>query len=182
MYGEATTITGGKAIRYNNVLTVEFKKGNINAQHPLSSNKDEYMLIKAKVTKNHCVPTRNPYVSTEYIVKYGQGTDTLIEVIEEAINQEVVVKAGAWIREYKDGIIEKNNERILPDGTKAAWNGMAKFTEYVVSNPDYYEYLKARISGELSIEKLSEEEIEAIQQQELEDTKELEAMIDESTE
>ena len=36
---------------------------------------------------------------------------------------------------------------------------MAKFTEYVVSNPDYYEYLKARISGELSIEKLSEEEI-----------------------
>lgn len=185
MYGEATTITGGKAIRYNNVLTVEFKKGNINAQHPLSNNKDEYMLIKAKVTKNHCVPTRNPYVSTEYIVKYGQGTDTLIEVIEEAINQGVVVKAGAWIREYEPGKEPvKGNERILEDGTKAAWNGMAKFVEYVNTHPEYYEYLKSRVdAANIKAESLSEEEIEEIKEQETYEAQEaekLEAMLDES--
>lgn len=186
MYGEATTITGGKAIRYNNVLTVEFKKANINAQHPLSNNKDEYMLIRAKVTKNHCVPTKNPYVTCEYIVKYGKGTDTLIEVIEEAINQEVVIKSGAWIREYEPGKPqEKGNEKTLPDGTKAAWNGMAKFTEYVTNNNDYYEYLKDRISGNIKSESLSDKEIEELKQNEAneaQEIEELEAMLDDTME
>ena len=184
MYGEATTITGGKAIRYNNVLTVEFKKGNISASHPLHSCRENYMLIKAKVTKNHCVPTRNPYVECEYIVKYGVGTDIITEVIEEAINKGIVSKVGAWIREYKQGMpAEKGNERTLPDGSTAAWNGMAKFTEYVVANPDYFEYLKARVIDDgMEIENLSEEEIAELKNQESEELQELNAMLDSSME
>ena len=182
-YGEATTITGGKAIRYNNVLTVEFKKGNINASHPLHSARDQYMLIKAKVTKNHCVPTRNPYVACEYIVKYGMGTDIITEVIEEAISKGIVSKTGAWIRDYEPGKpAEKGNERTLADGTTAAWNGLAKFTEYVLANPDYFEDLKQRVVDDgMEVESLSEEEIKEIEAQQLiekNDIAALESMLD----
>lgn len=123
MYGDNKAITGGLAIRYNNVLTLELRKGSINAQHPLHACKDQYMLIKTKVTKNHCMTTRNPYVTVEYAVKLGQGTDNTLEIIDLAIENGVVIKTGAWIREYEIGKPhEKGNERVLPDGTKAAWN------------------------------------------------------------
>lgn len=172
MYGDNKSITGGLAIRYNNVLTVEYRKCTITSAHPLYSVKDDYMLIKAKITKNHCVTTRNPYTTTEYIVKLGDGTDVTSEIFDEAFNQEILHKSGAWIREYNaEGPQAKGNERTLPDGTLAQWNGMAKFTEYVNNNPDYFKYLEDRVSGSILVDNLSEEEIQeikAIEQQEQE--------------
>ena len=181
-YMGGQVITGGKSIRYNNVLTVEFRKGTISSGHPLYAVKDEYMLIKAKVTKNHCKTTTNPYVTIEYTVKLGEGTDTTGEIVEEAFEQGIVTKAGAWIREYEEGKPqEKGNERILPDGTKAAWNGMAKFTEYINNNPEYFDYLKSKVEGNVSVQELAEEEIKALEEQNLEETefiKEVEEQLD----
>lgn len=140
------------------------------------------MLIKAKVTKNHCKTTTNPYVTIEYTVKLGEGTDTTGEIVEEAFEQGIVTKAGAWIREYEEGKPqEKGNERILPDGTKAAWNGMAKFTEYINNNPEYFDYLKSKVEGNVSVQELAEEEIKALEEQNLEETefiKEVEEQLD----
>lgn len=179
MHGVPTTISGGLAIRYNNVLTVEYRKGNINAAHPLYSVRDDYMLVKAKVTKNHCDPTRNPFVATEYLVKYGEGTDVTSEILEEVFNNNILVKAGAWIREYNEsGPQDKGNERILPDGTKASWQGMAKFTEYINNNPDYFEYLKDKVVNNIVADALTEEEINEIKEQELLENKEIEELID----
>ena len=169
-YMGGQTITGGKAIRYNNVLTVEFRKAAITSGHPLYSVKDDYMLIKAKVTKNHCKTTTNPYVTIEYTVKLGEGTDTTGEIVEEAFNQKILEKAGAWIREYEEGKPhEKGNERILSDGTKASWNGMAKFTEYLNNNPDYFNYLKTKVENNVLV-KLEAEEAEALESLENLDT------------
>lgn len=162
-------ITGGLAIRYNNVLTVEFSKGYIDSSNPLHKLKDQYMLINAKVTKNHCKTLVNPYKELSYTVRLGVGTDITGEVIEEAIRQEIVIKSGAWIKEYNDGIIEKGNERTLEDGTKCSWNGMAKFNEFIDNNPEYFEYLKERVSGDIKIKDLSDEEIEEIKNEEKSD-------------
>ena len=176
------TITGGKSIRYNNVLTVEFRKASIPAGHPLHSVKDDYMLIKAKITKNHCKTTTNPYVTIEYTVRLGQGTDITGEVVDEAFNQGILERAGAWIREYEEGKPqEKGNEKILSDGTKAAWNGMAKFTEYVNNNPEYFDYLKSKVKNNVSVEQLDEEEVERLKEQDEEETefiKDVEEQLD----
>lgn len=171
-YMGGLTMSGGRSIRYGNHLTVEFKKASIPASHPLYNVKDDYMLIRAKVLKNHCRTTVNPYVTTEYIVKRGYGTDVTGEIVEEAFNQGILVKAGAWIREYNDGIIEKGNERTLEDGTKASWNGMAKLTEYINNNPYYFDYLKNRVAGNMQVESLSIEEIEKLKEE-----AELEALL-----
>lgn len=183
MYGDNKAITGGMAIQYNNMLTMQLRKASINSTHPLYNVKDQYLAIKAKIIKNHCIPTRNPYVTVEYAVEIGRGIDVTQEILDVVFDAGIVDKTGAWIREYnEDGPQEKGNERILPDGTKAAWNGMAKFVEYVNNNPDYFEYLRAKVEGNFVAESLSSEEIEQLKERESleqQQLQELESMIDE---
>ena len=183
MYGDNKTITGGLAIQYNNMLTMQLRKASILNTHPLYHVKDKYMAIKAKITKNHCIPTKNPYVTIEYAVEIGKGIDVTQEILDVVFSNGIIDKAGAWIREYNaDGPQEKGNERILPDGTKAAWNGMARFVEYVNNNPDYFEYLRERVEGKFVAESLSDEEIAELQEQnnlEQQQLQELEDMIGE---
>jgi hypothetical protein len=183
MYGDNKAITGGMAIQYNNMLTMQLRKASINSTHPLYNVKDQYLAIKAKIIKNHCIPTRNPYVTVEYAVEIGKGIDVTQEILDVVFDAGIVDKAGAWIREYNEnGPQEKGNERILPDGTKAAWNGMAKFVEYVNNNPDYFEYLRAKVEGNFVAESLSSEEIEQLKERESleqQQLQELESMIDE---
>lgn len=167
MYGDNKTITGGMAIQYNNMLTMQLRKASINSTHPLYNVKDQYLAIKAKITKNHCIPTRNPYVTVEYAVEIGRGINVTQEILDVVFDTGIIDKQGAWIREYNEnGPQEKGNERTLPDGTKAAWNGMQKFLDYVNNNPDYFEYLKAKVEGNFEAESLSSEEIEQLQKQE----------------
>ena len=184
MYGDNKAITGGMAIQYNNMLTMQLRKASINSTHPLYNVKDQYLAIKAKIIKNHCIPTRNPYVTVEYAVEIGKGIDVTQEILDVVFDAGIVDKAGAWIREYnEDGPQEKGNERMLPDGTKAAWNGMAKFVEYVNNNPDYFEYLRAKVEGNFVAESLSSEEIEQLKEREnleQQQLQELESMVDEA--
>lgn len=185
--GDGKMIAGGLSIKYHNMLTIELRKGFIDAKHPLHAVKDQYFPVKVNITKNHCVTDRNVYVTTDYVVKIGQGIDATQEIFEVVFDKGIVIKAGAWIREYEPGKEQtKENVRVLPDGSKAAWNGMAKFVEYVNTHPDYYEYLKSKVeSDDIKAESLSEEEIEEIEAQaanETEELKQLEAMIEDSTE
>ena len=184
-YGDSKMIAGGKSIKYHNMLTLELKKGFIDAKHPLHAVKDQYLPVKVNITKNHCVTDRNVYVTTDYVVKIGKGIDTTQEIFEVVFDKGIVVKNGGWIREYEQGKEPvKGNERILEDGTKASWNGMAKFVDYVNTHPEYYEYLRDRVeASDIQAESLSEEEIEAIKEQEkleLEELKQLEEMLEES--
>ena len=43
---------------------------------------------------------------------------------------------------------------------------MQKFLDYVNNNPDYFEYLKAKVEGNFVAESLSSEEIAQLQEQE----------------
>ena len=165
-YMAGQVITGGQAIKYNNVLTIEFSKGFIDSKHPLHNVKDQYLVINAKVTKNHCKTLTNPYKTIDYVVRLGVGTDITGEIVEEAFNQNILVRTGGWIKEYKDNIVGKDNERVLEDGTKCVWNGMNKFNGFLDNNPHYFEYLKERVSGNIQLQNLSQEEIEHIEEEE----------------
>ena len=182
--GDPKGIAGGLSIKYHNVLTLELRRGFIDAKHPLHAVKDQYLPVKVKITKNHCTTDRDVYVTTDYVVKIGQGIDSTQEIFEVVFDKGIVTKVGAWIREYEPGKEKvKGNERTLPDGTKASWCGMAKFVEYVNNTPEYYEYLYSKVKDEdMKAESLSEEEIESLQNQESLELEELSAMIDESIE
>lgn len=154
-------ITGGEQIKYNSYLTVDNSRVNINANNPLYSMKDQYMQFRSKVLKNHMRTTVNPFVQCEYTVKIGEGTDITGEIVEAAIDQDVLTRKGAWIREYD----ENGEERLLSENVKCAWNGMSKLLEFLNNNPDYLEYLKNRVEGNIKSESLSLEEISILREQ-----------------
>ena len=108
-----------------------------------------------------------PYLKTEYFIVYGQGTERSIEIIEVAEKCGILTKKGSWYREYGTEVDKKGEplERILADGTKAAWNGMKNTRAYIMNNPDYFDYLVNKVEnfGKIDVEVLSEEEVEAIE-------------------
>ena len=165
MHGDPLTIAGGRAIRYSSMLTLDIRKRSVQESDPIS--REEGMKIGVTVHKNHCRQDRMPYLKTEYFVVYGQGTERSIEIIELAEKCGILTKKGSWFREYGNEVDSKGNplERILEDGTKAAWNGMKNTRAYILNNPDYYEYLVNKVEnfGKIDVEALSEEEVDAIE-------------------
>lgn len=165
MHGDPLTIAGGRAIRYSSMLTLDIRKRSVQESDPIS--REEGMKIGVTVHKNHCRQDRMPYLKTEYFVVYGQGTERSIEIIELAEKCGILTKKGSWFREYGNEVDSKGNpiERVLEDGTKAAWNGMKNTRAYILNNPDYYEYLVNKVEnfGKIDVEVLSEEEVNAIE-------------------
>ena len=165
MHGDPLTIAGGRAIRYSSMLTLDYRKRSIQDADPIS--REEGMKISVTVHKNHCRQDRMPYLKTEYFIVYGQGTERSIEIIEVAEKCGILTKKGSWYREYGTEVDKKGEplERILADGTKAAWNGMKNTRAYIMNNPDYFDYLVNKVEnfGKIDVEVLSQEEVDAIE-------------------
>lgn len=165
MHGDPLTIAGGRAIRYSSMLTVDIRKRSIQESDPVS--REEGMKIGVTIHKNHCRQDRMPYLKTEYFIVYGQGTERSIEIIELAEKCGILTKKGSWFREYSGETNAKGEpvERILEDGTKAAWNGMKNTRAYILNNPDYFDYLVNKVEnfGIVDVETLSQEEVDAIE-------------------
>lgn len=173
MYGDPLVMTGGKAIAYASLLTLDFRKKSVLDSDPVS--KEDCMKIGVSVKKNHCKVDRMPYLKTDYFVRYGSGIDSSIEIIDVAEKLGILTKKGAWYREYTNETDNKGNpiERILSDGSKAAWNGLKAIRTYISNNQDYYDYLIKAINqiGKVDVEEMSTEEIEKIEQEQQEEMK-----------
>jgi RecA/RadA recombinase len=162
--GPPMVITGGLAIRYGSMLTIELKRTGFDAKHPLYNVREQYMNIVVTVKKNHCCADRNPYVKTGYVAQIGVGTDITGEVLEQAYETGILIKSGAWIREEDP---ETGDARALPDGTLCKWNGATKLQEYLDANPDYFEYIKEKVlSNGIEVQTLTADEIEQIKAEE----------------
>lgn len=140
--GDPLILSGGQAIRYGAMLIVDFRKRSIQEADPIS--REDGIKIGVTVKKNHVVHGRNPYQKTVYYGIYGQGTEKYLEVIDLAINQGVLKKAGAFIR-VPD---ESGEAKLFPDGSKMQWQGTAKFRQYCIDNQDFFKWLKGEVSGE----------------------------------
>lgn len=144
-------LAGGKAIRYGASIICDMRKRSIQESDPIS--REEGVKIAFSVTKNHVVTDRFPYLKTEYYGIFGQGTEIYLEAIDLAINQGILVKSGAFIKlPDADG-----NPIVLEDGTKMQWQGTAKFRQYCIDNPEFFQDLKNKIEGK--VERLSSEEV-----------------------
>lgn len=167
MHGDPMTMTGGLAIRFASMLTLDFRKKSVLDGDPVS--KEECMKIGVSVKKNHCRVDRMPYLRSDFFVRYGIGTERSVEIIELAEKCGILTKKGSWFREYSGEVDAKGNpvERILEDGTKAAWNGMKNARAYIMANPDYFEYLVNKVEnfGTIDVETMSAEEISEIERE-----------------
>lgn len=151
-------VSGGNAILYAAAIILDLRKRSIQDADPIK--KEDGIKIGATVKKNHAVPNRNPYLKTEYYAIFGVGIEQYLETLENAINQSILFKAGAYIKDI-DSIT--GDPKILEDGTKLNWCGKDAFRQFCKDNQEYFAELQARVRGE--VVQLTVEEINDIEQE-----------------
>jgi recombination protein RecA len=146
-------VSGGNAIIFGASLILDFRKKAIQESDPVT--REEAIKIGVSVKKNHCTPSKNPYLKTDYFAIFGEGIERYLETLDNAIEQGILVKSGSFIKDPD----AEGNPKILPDGTKLQWQGNAKFREFCKQNPEWFESLIARTTGnavQMSIDEIDE--------------------------
>ena len=151
-------ISGGKAIAYASVLTIDLRKRSVLDTDPIT--REEGIKIGLTVKKNHCVPDRNPYLKTDYYAIFGEGIEQILTTLELAVDEGILRKAGAWIKEED----EKGNV-VSWNGHEINFQGKEKFRIFAKEHPEYLEYLKSKINGTV-VEQQTEEEIALAKEEE----------------
>ena len=108
MYGNPETTPGGRALKFYSSVRIEVRKG-----ETLKSGTDVIgARTKCKVVKNKVAP---PFKECEFDIMYGQGISRVGEVLDLAVELEIVKKGGAWFsyNETKLGQGRDNVKELL---------------------------------------------------------------------
>ena len=89
MYGNPETTTGGRALKFYSSVRIEIRKSEaIKNGSEIAGNK-----VNIKVVKNKVAP---PFKATSVDIIYGKGIARDGEVIDLAVEYDIIDKSGAW--------------------------------------------------------------------------------------
>ena len=134
MFGNPETTPGGRALKFYSSVRLDVRRG-----ETLKNGQDVYgNVVKIKVVKNKVAP---PFKTATVNMIYGEGISHLDEVINMAVENDIIDKSGAWFSYKGDKIGQgfqavrefmKNNPEIDAEVTaavKAKLFGTAEETE-----------------------------------------------------
>ena len=124
MYGNPETTAGGQALKYYASIRLDIRK-----VEALKKGKDIYgNRVRVKSVKNKVAP---PLRTVEFDIVYGEGISYLGDIIDTALNLDIIERSGAWYT-----IPESVN---YPDSHRV--NGKEKIKEIFEKYPDSVEGL-----------------------------------------
>ena len=89
MFGNPETTTGGKALKFYASIRMDIRR--------IAAIKDGDSVVgnrtKVKVVKNKVAP---PFKEAEFDIMYNEGISKVGDVIDTAVNKEIIKKGGAW--------------------------------------------------------------------------------------
>lgn len=91
MFGSPETTTGGKALKFYASIRMDIRR--------IAAIKDGTEVIgnrtKVKVVKNKVAP---PFKEVEFDIMYNEGISKLGDLVDLAVNKEIIKKSGAWFQ------------------------------------------------------------------------------------
>jgi recombination protein RecA len=117
MFGNPETTTGGNALKFYASVRIDIRRiGQLKDGEEIQGNR-----TRVKVVKNKLAP---PFRKAEFDIMYGEGISMTGDVLDLAVQHEIVGKAGAWF-DYADAKIGqgreatkaylKNNPKVLAE-------------------------------------------------------------------
>ena len=130
IYGNPDTTPGGKALKYFSSVRLDVRR--------LEAIKNGTEFIgnktRVKVVKNKVAP---PFKEAEFDILYGQGISKEGNILDVAVNFDIIQKSGAWF--------SYNGERL--------GQGRDNVRKYMQENPDFCEMIENMIRERISAKK-----------------------------
>ena len=128
MYGNPEVTTGGKALKFYASVRIDVRR-----VESLKNGSEVYgSHTRCKVVKNKVAP---PFKTAEFDILYGSGISKSSEIIDMAIQLEIIDKSGAWF--YFDGERlgqGKDNVRKLIESDKELMDKLEKLVRDKVAS------------------------------------------------
>jgi len=126
MYGNPETTTGGNALKFYSSVRLDVRKvESIKEGGNVIGNK-----TRVKVVKNKVAP---PFREAYFEILYGQGISKWGELVDLAVQMDIVQKSGSWF--------SMGDERI--------GQGANSVKEYLMNNPDVAAEVEAKVRENL---------------------------------
>ena len=126
MYGNPETTTGGNALKFYASVRLDVRRvESIKEGGNVIGNK-----TRVKVVKNKVAP---PFKEAVFEIMYGQGISKWGELVDLAVQMDIVQKSGSWF--------SMGDERI--------GQGANSVKEYLITNPEIAEHVEAQVRERL---------------------------------
>jgi recombination protein RecA len=137
MFGNPETTTGGNALKFYSSVRIDIRR--------IAAIKNADQVIgnrtRAKVVKNKVSP---PFREAEFDILYGQGISLEGDVLDLAVETDIVEKSGAWY--------SYNGERI--------GQGRERVKEFLKENQDILREIQAKVREKTMVKRTGEEAVE----------------------
>lgn len=132
MFGNPETTPGGRALKFYSTIRLEVRRAEqIKQSGDVLGNR-----VKIKVVKNKVAP---PFKVAEVDIMYGKGISQSGELLDMAVDKDIIDKAGSWYS-YK-------NDRI--------GQGRENAKKYLEDHPDIYQDIQEQVRKAYGIDEKS---------------------------
>ncbi len=128
MYGNPETTTGGNALKYYASVRLDIRRFDSVKN---KEGEDIGNRVRVKVVKNKVAP---PFRTAEFDIVYGKGICALGNVLDVAVDMEIVKKAGAWF--------SYNEEKL--------GQGRDKSKEFLDEHPEILKEIEQKVREKLA--------------------------------